>query len=198
MKEKIFEALKTEYKNLGFGQKAFDGVADYLSKTIDKEEDINNAISGVGGLLKAFQGEVDTVRNEKSGLQKELEALKSKQEHEETKEEDDVPKWAKTLFESNKSALEKLTELEAEKAKEERLSLMATKAKEYGIPESIATKLNLGEDEDIDSYMKDLSQDFVNSGFPINPPSNGDDEVKSDEDAIAELINKGTEQLKED
>lgn len=46
MKEKILVALKTKYKTFGFGDKAFDGVADYLSKTVTEESQIETAISG--------------------------------------------------------------------------------------------------------------------------------------------------------
>lgn len=53
-------------------------MADYLSKTVTEESQIETAISGVEGLLKAFQGDIDTVRNEKSGLQKQLDELKIK------------------------------------------------------------------------------------------------------------------------
>lgn len=78
MKEKILVALKTKYKTFGFSGKAFDGVADYLSKTVTEESQIETAIGGVEGLLKSFQGEVDFVRNEKSGLKKQLDELKAK------------------------------------------------------------------------------------------------------------------------
>ena len=81
MKGKILVALKPKYKTFGFGDKAFDGVADYLSKTVTEESQIETAISGVEGLLKAFQGDIDTVRNEKSGLQKQLDELKNKIEN---------------------------------------------------------------------------------------------------------------------
>ena len=70
--------LKTKYKTFGFGDKAFDGVVDYLSKTVTDESQIETAIGGVEGLLKSFQLEVDFVRNEKWGLQKQLDELKAK------------------------------------------------------------------------------------------------------------------------
>ena len=76
MKEKILENLKNKYSNLGFGQKAFDGVALYLEKTITDEAQIETAISGVEPLLKAFQSDIDKVRTEKSALQLQLEELK--------------------------------------------------------------------------------------------------------------------------
>ena len=56
-------------------------MADYLSKTVTEESQIETAISGVEGLLKAFQGDIDTVRNEKSGLKKQLDELKNKIEN---------------------------------------------------------------------------------------------------------------------
>lgn len=59
MKEKILSALKTKYKNLGFGEKAFSGVADYLAANVTEEDQIETAIGGVENLLKAFQGDID-------------------------------------------------------------------------------------------------------------------------------------------
>jgi hypothetical protein len=60
MKEKILAALKNKFRNLGFGDKAFDGVADYLSQTVTDETAIETAISGVENLLRSFQGDIDT------------------------------------------------------------------------------------------------------------------------------------------
>ncbi len=52
MKQKILEALKTRYAKMGFGQKAFDGVADYLSKTVRKEEDVSRFGIAAGSLTR--------------------------------------------------------------------------------------------------------------------------------------------------
>ncbi len=60
MKDKILAALKNKFKNLGFGDKAFDGVADYLSQTVTDETAIETAITGVENLLRSFQGDIDT------------------------------------------------------------------------------------------------------------------------------------------
>src|SRR5690606_21564413 len=59
MKEKIFQALKTKSKNLGFGDKAFEGVAAFLATTITEEDQIETGIAGVEPLLKSFQGDID-------------------------------------------------------------------------------------------------------------------------------------------
>ena len=55
MKDLILKVLKTKYKNLGFSEKAFEGVADYLAKTVTDEANIETAIDGVEGILKIFQ-----------------------------------------------------------------------------------------------------------------------------------------------
>lgn len=75
MKAKILASLKNKYAHLGFGERAFDGVADYLSKTVEKEEDIETAILGVESLLKAFQADADKVRTEKASAEKRLSEL---------------------------------------------------------------------------------------------------------------------------
>jgi len=40
MKEKIFAALKTKYANLGFKDKTLETYADYLAKSVTKEDEI--------------------------------------------------------------------------------------------------------------------------------------------------------------
>lgn len=43
MKEKILAALKTNYAKLGFSQKALDGVAAFLEKTVNDDSQIETA-----------------------------------------------------------------------------------------------------------------------------------------------------------
>ena len=78
MKDKIIAALKTTYANLGLSDKAFDGVASMIEKTIEKEEDIAAAIAKpeVSALVKAIQGESDALRTKNAQMSKELESLK--------------------------------------------------------------------------------------------------------------------------
>lgn len=75
-KEKILLLLKTRYSNLGFSNKAFDGVADYLSKTVTDDTQAEIVINGIHPILRALQGDMDKVRTEKSELQKKYEELK--------------------------------------------------------------------------------------------------------------------------
>ncbi|UZJ66160.1 hypothetical protein OKW96_08815 [Sphingobacterium sp. KU25419] len=59
MKEKILAALKTQYKDLGFGASAIAGIAHYLAKKVIYEEDIEGAIQDLKELLKIFQSDTD-------------------------------------------------------------------------------------------------------------------------------------------
>jgi hypothetical protein len=201
MKGKILVALKTKYKTFGFGDKAFDGVADYLSKTVTEESQIETAISGVEGLLKAFQGDIDTVRNEKSGLQKQLDELKTKIENPNPKPEekkDDVPAWAQALIDSNKSLLTEVSTLKQEKLQATRQEQIMAKAKEYGIPKNYAKRCAIKDDEDLDVYFKDLKQEFANDGFEgVTPPESAETKIEKENESIASMINEGTKTIVE-
>lgn len=201
MKGKILVALKTKYKTFGFGDKAFDGVADYLSKTVTEESQIETAISGVEGLLKAFQGDIDTVRNEKSGLQKQLDELKTKIENPNPKPEekkDDVPAWAQALIDSNKNLLTEVSTLKQEKLQATRQEQIMAKAKEYGIPGYYAKRCAIKDDEDLDVYFKDLKQEFANDGFKgVTPPESAETKIEKENESIASMINEGTKTIVE-
>lgn len=129
MKQKILALLKNKYKNLGFSEKAYDGVAGYLEPSIKEEADIETAIAGVEGLLKVFQGEADSIRTAKSTAEKRLAELEAKvkelggaplNKEEGKKNPDDTtgdttPAWAKAIIDSHKSLSEKIAALEGEK-----------------------------------------------------------------------------------
>ena len=203
MKGKILVALKTKYKTFGFGDKAFDGVADYLSKTVTEESQIETAISGVEGLLKAFQGDIDTVRNEKSGLQKQLDELKTKIENpnpnpKPEEKKDDVPAWAQALIDSNKSLLTEVSTLKQEKLQATRQEQIMAKAKEYGIPKNYAKRCAIKDDEDLDVYFKDLKQEFANDRFEgVTPPESAETKIEKENESIASMINEGTKTIVE-
>lgn len=59
IKDDIKKALKTMYSNMGFGDKAFEGVAEFLAITVTEADQIETAVAGVKPLLTSFQGDVD-------------------------------------------------------------------------------------------------------------------------------------------
>lgn len=205
MKGKILVALKTKYKTFGFGDKAFDGVADYLSKTVTEESQIETAISGVEGLLKAFQGDIDTVRNEKSGLQKQLDELKTKIENPnpnpDPKPEDksDIATIiANAVSAAVKPLSDKLAQFETEKSQATRQEQVMTKAKEYGIPETFAKRYAIPDDADLDTYFKDVKQELANIGFSgVNPPESAEVKIEKEAESIANMISEGTKTIVE-
>lgn len=206
MKGKILVALKTKYKTFGFGDKAFDGVADYLSKTVTEESQIETAISGVEGLLKAFQGDIDTVRNEKSGLQKQLDELKNKIENPnpnpnpnpEDKKDDMATIIANAVSAAVKPLSDELAQFKAEKSQATRQEQIMAKAKEYGIPETFAKRYAIPDDADLDIYFKDAKQELANIGFSgVTPPESAETKMEKEAESIANMISEGTKTIVE-
>lgn len=204
MKEKIKTALKTKYKNLGFGEKAFNGMTDYLANNVKGEGDIETAISGVENLLKAFQGEVDTVRQEKSLLQNklaELEGLKNKQEHGNESNLSGAPNWFLDFKKANDQLIAGIAEqnkkLLEEQGKEKRQQLIAKYVKEMEIPEGrmIGVKIDdhLKEDE-IKQLLSEIKQSTINLEVPTKKTgiqvTNDAMLAQEEKDFVASLPNK--------
>lgn len=208
MKTKILVGLKTKYKTFGFSDKAFDGVADYLSKTVTEESQIETAISGVEGLLKAFQGDIDTVRNEKSGLQKQLDELKNKIENPnpnpnpnpkpEDKKDDMATIIANAVSAAVQPLSDELAQFKAEKSQATRQEQILAKAKEYGIPETFAKRYAIPDDADLDIYFKDAKQELANIGFSgVTPPESAETKMEKEAESIANMISEGTKTIVE-
>lgn len=133
MKEKIKLALKNRYKNMGFGDKAIESVAEYLSGSIKEESEIETAIGGVEPILKAFQSESDKIRTEKANAEKRLSEIEARikglggagnakpgEESGEEDEDKDTPAWAKAMIKAMKEQSERLEKLESGKLSESR------------------------------------------------------------------------------
>ena len=104
----IKEALSNKYKNLGFDDKAFEGVADFAQTYIKEEADLATFVNGAEGMLKGFQSSTDKLRTEKSQLEKEKNELAEKvktleitTETQTTSETEETPAWAKILIDTN-------------------------------------------------------------------------------------------------
>lgn len=167
MKDKIKVALKTKYKNLGFTEKVFNGVADYLSQTVTDDNQIETVIDGVENLLKSFQGEVDTVRNEKTGLQKKLEEIEKNKNT-----PDEVPDWFLKYKESNEEILKNLEkqaqDLVKKQSEKKREELISGYIKELDIPEwrMLGVDVKGETNEEIKSFLSEIKQTTVNAELP--------------------------------
>lgn len=82
MKTKIVDALKTEFKELGLGEKTIGRLADYIvSKgTVTKEDEISAAVKGedVKLIAKSIQGEIDGIQKAKKKAEDDLADYKAK------------------------------------------------------------------------------------------------------------------------
>lgn len=211
MKGKILESLKTLYADKGFGDTAYDGVADFLAKTITKEDEIETAVKGVGDLLKAFQSDIDKVRTENARLKKEDEKKETPKEKEdkekETKVDEDKPLTRKELLEILNQSSEKA---QKEKAFESLKTTALKNLEKKGVKGATATKLanqiQYKEDLTLDEIEKsiqteydEIKSDFTpEAGRPQGGSGSGSGGVGSDlKDYIAKKqasINKSLEQ----
>lgn len=119
-KQIIKEALSNKYKNLGFDDKAFEGVADFAQTYIKEEADLATFINGAEGMLKGFQSSTDKLRTEKTQLEREKNELAEKVKTLETTTEtqtipetktttDETPAWAKVLIDANTKLQDEIT-----------------------------------------------------------------------------------------
>ena len=123
MKQKILQALKTKYSSKGLSEKALDGVASILEKTVTEEGQIDAAISeaSVVNLINVYQSESDALRNQRVTAEKALADYKAahpEQRQEEGKKEED--EHAKALRELQAQIAELKKDREAEVAKARR------------------------------------------------------------------------------
>nr|DAN46088.1 MAG TPA: hypothetical protein [Caudoviricetes sp.] len=109
-----------------------------------------------------------------------------------------VPAWAQSLIESNKTLSEKLAAMDAKTKADERNQQIAAVAKSFGIPEYVYKGKQIADDVDLNQYFTDVKQEMQNGGFQFaKSPEEGNNEHKSEISSIAEQINKGTQEIVE-
>lgn len=132
MKQKLLNALKEGYKNLGLAESAFERVAAFGETFITSDEQIESFVKAAEAMLKAEQSAADKVRTELNAKIKGLEGEKADLEAKlngnkppETKPEpkpQDTPDIATIVAQAVAAAInplqEKLTAFEATRAKE--------------------------------------------------------------------------------
>ena len=213
MKTKILQQLKQRYSNLGVSDKAFDGVADFLSKTITEEERIAESVAGAEAFLKAYQSDVDKERTSASTLRKELEALKKETQ---TKPTDPKPndnqgneptEREKALLERMDALQSQLGQLIGQRSHEGKLAQITALLGEKNIPESFYTMAlsgrTFGEDTNVGELVANIEQGYTKfqdesandrfrgAGKPEAGEPSNDDVMAS----IVKQVNEGTEAI---
>lgn len=213
MKTKILQQLKQRYSNLGVSDKAFDGVAEFLSKTITEEERIAESVAGAESFLKAYQSDVDKERTSASALRKELEALKKETQPKPTdpkpsdNQGDEPTEREKKMMQQLEAQQKQIELILGQRSHEGKLAQITALLGEKNIPESFYTMAlsgrTFGEDTNVGELVANIEQGYTkfqdesaNSRFggagkpEAGEPSN-DDVMAS----IVKQVNEGTEAI---
>ncbi len=201
--EMILAGLQTKFP--GTDTATLTRIATKKAEGVTDETKVNSIVEGISfqdvmqnyGDFRAGQAQTSAVSNyeKKHGL-KDGKPIENPEEKKDEKK-DDVPSWAQALIDSNKTLSEKLAGYEQERAQAQRNAQVSAKAKEYGIPETLVPMLNIPSDADLDTYMKDAKQTFVNAGLQSVFPDSGDPKPTDDIDSIVATIDKGTKEIVE-
>lgn len=202
----ILAALQTKFP--GVDATILNRIATKKAEGVTDESKVDSIVEGISfadvlnsyGDYREGQAQSSAVTNyeKKHGLKdgKPIENPDPKNQPDPNDKKEDVPAWAQVLIDSNKGLNEKIAKMEAEKQQATRNEQILAKAKEYEIPAEFAERFAIKEDEDLDVYFKDLQQVFANYGFKgVVPPESAEKKMENNSKDIAELINKGTEEL---
>ena len=208
MKQKLLEALKTRFKDMGVQDSILDGVATKLSKTITKEDQIETAVSGVT-FDTLLQPEVDrrtteasetAVKNyeKKHKLKDGKTTEKSKDPDPKPKEgegdDEKVPTWAKSFMEKQDALDERISKQEKDRETSGKRSEASELLKASKIPEKLHKKwLKRIDVEDEENSLEDqvkgledeyleLKQDHVNDSVDEEGGKKGGEATDSDMD----------------
>ena len=186
MRKKIAEALRNRYGNLGLTEKAFDGVAGMLEKTVTEESQIQAAIEAdeVSALLKSIQGEADALRTARTQAQRELEEYKkSHLEMKKPEEGSGGGDGNAELLKQLKSIQDRLDERDRREKSERTLSEVDRLMKEKGATNDFIRRMTLrdmkaGEGDTAETlaekYKADYDRNFKEAyGNGPVPPAGG-------------------------
>ncbi len=201
MKQKVTNALKTKYANLGLGDTILGKVADAIVASGVTDETLEVVVAGYEPVLRIMQSEGDSYRRATAKLEKELEeARKHHQDEPKPNPSDrDEPEWFKKYKEEQEKKLKEISDenekFKAERTKAERSLLISTKARELGIPDwRIAEGFVITDDMDetaISNHLATIKQNIVGHSLPEHNDfraSTSNDAVKEEAKAWAERL----------
>ena len=208
--EQILAGLKTKFQ--GVEDATLQRIASKKAEGVTDESKVNSIVEGI-----SFQDVLTSYGDYRAdGAQKTAVSNYEKKHNikdgkpiEEPKPQDplptptpqtteQVPAWAQSLIDSNKTLSEKLAAMDAKTKADIRNQQIAAVAKSFGIPEFAYKGKQIADDADLNQYFTDLKQEMQNSGFQFaKTPEEGNHEHKSEVSSIAEQINKGTQEIVE-
>lgn len=211
--EQILAALKTKFQ--GVEDATLQRIASKKSEGVTDESKVNSIIEGISfqdvltsygdyradGAQKTAISNYEKKHNIKDGKPVEEDKPQQPQTTAPTpqpKPVEEVPAWAQSLIDSNKTLSEKLAAMDAKTKADIRYQQIDNVAKSFGIPEFAYKGKQIADDADLNQYFTDLKQEMQNSGFQfVKSPEEGNHEHQSEISSIAEQIEKGTKEIVE-
>lgn len=194
MKKKLLAALTAKCKQYGLTPKAIEELVEIGASGLTEEATDDEIAAKVDSLVpyaKAMQGEITRKSRKKSSAKPSKDEGDGEEEDGETGE-DDEPAWMKKVNERLEALETENNTLKEEKAKTERASLIADKAKKLGIPEYLVKRMSFAEDADLDKELSDLKQDLVNNNLMPKDRSHelgtSEEEAKAAAEAWAQTL----------
>ena len=210
--EKLFAALKTKFQ--GVEDATLQRIASKKAEGVTDESKVDSIVEGISfqdvltsygdyradGAQKTAVSNYEKKHNIKDG--KPIEEPKPQDPlptpTPQSNPTEQVPAWAQSLIDSNKTLSEKLAAMDAKTKADERNQQIAAVAKSFGIPEYVYKGKQIADDVDLNQYFTDVKQEMQNGGFQFaKSPEEGNHEHKSEISSIAEQINKGTQEIVE-
>lgn len=203
--EQILAALQQKFS--GVDTAILSRIANKKGEGVTDESKVNSIVEGIGfqdvlnsyGDFRADGAASTAVKNyERKHNLKDGKAVDESTSTSENESQDIAKLIAEAVSAAVSPLSDKLTQFEAAKAKETRGEQILAKAKEYGIPDTIAKRYAIPDDADLDSYFKDAKQELANAGFNGNPsPESSDAKIEKENASIAKMINEGTKSIVE-
>ena len=205
--EQILAALQQKFS--GVDTAILSRIANKKGEGVTDESKVNSIVEGIGfqdvlnsyGDFRADGAASTAVKNyeRKHNLKDGKAVDEPTPTPTPTNEPQDIAKLIADAVSAAVSPLsDKLTQFEAAKAKETRDEQILAKAKEYGIPDTIAKRYAIPDDADLDSYFKDAKQELANAGFNgIPSPESSDAKIEKENASIAKMINEETKSIVE-
>ena len=172
--EKILQALKTKYAHLGLEESILKAIATRLAAAVKDDTEIENAVKGVEEEVKLLQSVADKGRTSLSKaeearkkLEKELEEARAKsnpnpQNPPTEPKPDEMPAWAKGLFQAVEKQNETIAAFQAEKQQQSAKERFLNQLKTQGVSEPFY-KHHLGrtfkDDAEMDAFVSELKAD---------------------------------------
>ena len=203
--EQILAALQQKFS--GVDTAILSRIANKKGEGVTDESKVNSIVEGIGfqdvlnsyGDFRADGAASTAVKNyERKHNLKDGKAV-DESTSTPANEPQDIAKLIADAVSAAVSPLsDKLTQFEAAKARETRGEQILAKAKEYGIPDTIAKRYAIPDDADLDSYFKDAKQELANAGFNgIPSPESSDAKIEKENASIAKMINEETKSIVE-